>query len=366
MDQRAPVANNWRMYSVQNPYVAVVAWLLVAMSLLLLCVFTAGCNADVDKSHEGNAGGATVQMRSPPKTSRHLPSEIPQLPSAQVPARKSEADTALPPPSTEALARADKLVAFANAASLALASGKYAQTDVLAAYTEYYLAEWQLAKHPRVDNEADALLARRLKPPTGLFSVEQEKQLAVFVKAMDKAIADMRSAYRSLEAYVKDTSIRDDGVRGRQLGERILGAHAAYIAARDGWIHIVETASGPAEELLLRDHPLRRQIQAASRIFAVHRRVTQVLALPQPDMGELARLQEDLEAGIEEGGKPPFRAKPSVERTYRHFLREASSYKDAIARGIAEGFHGDVREEMNRAALSGRTSYNEFVRVANE
>ena len=353
------------MYSVQIPYSAVVAWLLTTTFLLLLCVFTAGCYAGVDNAHEGNAGDATVQMRSQPKASRFLPSETSQLPSAQVPARKIEADAA-PPPNPEALARADKLVAFANTAYLALASGKYAQTDVLAAYTEYYLAEWQLAKHPRVDNEADALLTRRLKPPAGLFSVEQEKQLAAFVKAMDKAIADMRSAYRSLEAYVMDASIRDDGVRGRQLGERILGAHAAYIAARDGWMHIVEAATGPAEELLLRDHPLRRQIQAASRIFAVHRRVTQVLALPQPDMEELARLQGELEAGIQEGGKPPFRAKPRVERTYRHFLKEASSYKEAIARGIAEGFHSNVREEMNRAALSCRTSYNEFVRVANE
>lgn len=264
------------------------------------------------------------------------------------------------------LARADRMVAFANDASLALASGKYAQTDVLAAYTKFYLAEWQLARCPAVDARADAALTQRLIPPAGLFSPDESQKLAIQAQRMDKAIADMRDGYHALEAYVKDTSLRDNGVRGRQLGGRILQAHAAYREARNSWLHMVEAESGQAEELLLRGHPLYRQIRAAGRIFAVHDKLQQLLALPQPEGSAFAELGRELDALIQEADRPPFKAAPAVERWYRQFLKAAHAYRQGMAQGMAEGFHNDVREALNRAVLDGRTAYNAFVRSAND
>ncbi|MBO4301687.1 MAG: hypothetical protein J5861_08820 [Desulfovibrio sp.] len=276
-----------------------------------------------------------------------------------------KATQSVTPPRTEELARADSLVAFANAASLALSSGKYAQTDVLAAYTEYYLAEWQLAKCPKIDSELDAALAAQLVPPSGLFASEHQAKMAARVKSMDRAIDDMRKAYRALEAYVTDPSIRDNGLKGRQLGERVLRAHRAYRSARDDWMRLVESESGPAEELLLRDHPLRRQIRAANAIFAIHRQVQELLAQPHTDNKALASLVEELQSRIVEAERPPFRASPSVERQYRQFLKDAAAYRHAMERGMAEGFHNAVRQEMNNAVLACRNAYNAFVRQAN-
>ncbi|MBO6171610.1 MAG: hypothetical protein J6N67_05565 [Desulfovibrio sp.] len=332
---------------------------------LLSGLLLAACDSGPDREPAPEESGAAASESAPARPAS--PEVTPRSPAAALPPSASDAgEAAAAPPSPEELARADSLVAFANAASMALASGKYAQTDVLAAYTEYYLAEWQLARRPKIDAEADAALSRRLVPPKGLFTPDQEKELAAYAKNMNKAIADMRADYRALEDYVEDASIQDDGARGKQLGERILRAHAVYTAARDGWLRIVEGLSDPAEEFLLQGHPLRRQILAANRIFAVHRTMAQLLTLPRPDREALAALGRDMEADIAEAGRPPFMAPPAVERPFRQFLKDAAAYRQGIARGAAEGFHNAVREELNRAVLACRSAYNEFVRVANE
>ena len=58
-------------------------------------------------------------------------------PKAETAVQAQAVEEATPPPSPEELDRADRLVAFSNAASMALATGRYAQADVLAAYTKY-------------------------------------------------------------------------------------------------------------------------------------------------------------------------------------------------------------------------------------
>ena len=91
-------------------------------------------------------------------------------PKPEAPAVEQSAQSASPAPSPAELEKADRLVAFSNAASMALAAGRYAQADVLMAYTKYYLAEWQLAKRPAISPDEDEILARRLAPPAGLFT----------------------------------------------------------------------------------------------------------------------------------------------------------------------------------------------------
>ncbi|MBQ9407663.1 MAG: hypothetical protein IJU37_13130 [Desulfovibrio sp.] len=326
------------------------------LTAVLLCGLTAGaCDNSGDEAPSADVSAPGKKVETAPPT----PAATPQA----APAREKES---LPPLAPAALERADRLVAFANAASLALSSGKYAQADVLAAFVEYYLSEWQLAKRPKIDARADAALADGLVPPAGLFTAEEVKHLAAHAQAMDKAIADMRTAYGELETYVLDANIRDEGARGRKLGARILKDHAAYKAARQAWLDIVEGLSAPAEQTLLRDHPLRRQIVAAESMFAVHSKVNALLAHAGGQSSALASLRQELQTLIAEAQKPPFRASPTVERLYRQFLREMSGYALELTRGLAEGFHNEVRMELNRAVLASRSAYNAFVRGANE
>lgn len=273
---------------------------------------------------------------------------------------------ASPVPSPAELDRADRLVAFSNAASMALAAGRYAQADVLIAYTKYYLAEWQLAKRPAINQDEDEILARRLVPPVGLFTPEQTKIMAVSVQEMNKAIASMRADYKSLEKYVEDATLQDNGAKGKSLGASIARAHAAFIVARDAYMQIVEAEAAPAEDVLLSNHPLKRQIQAAEQIFVVFGKAASLLTPGKPDREALQALRQELAVALADGDRPPFMASPDLERRYRGFLKQAQSYAELFDQGLAEEFYAPLRFEMNKAAVACRAAYNDFVRDANK
>ena len=285
---------------------------------------------------------------------------------AESQAAQAETPAASPAPSPADLDRADRLVAFSNAASTALAKGRYAQADVLMAYTKYYLAEWQLGKRPAITPDEDEILARRLVPPAGLFTPEQTKIMAASVQEMNKAIASMRADYRSLEKYVEDAQLQDDGAKGKALGVGIAKAHAAFVVARDAYMHIVEAEAAPAEDILLSNHPLKRQIQAAERIFAVFGKAASLLAPDRPDREALQAQRQELAAALADGGRPPFMAAPDLERRYRGFLKQAEFYAELFDQGLNEEFYAPLRFEMNKTAVASRTAYNDFVRDANK
>ena len=287
-------------------------------------------------------------------------------PKAEAPAVEQSAQPASPAPTPAELERADRLVAFSNAASMALAAGRYAQADVLMAYTKYYLAEWQLAKRPAINPDEDEILARRLAPPAGLFTPEQTKKMAASVQEMNKAVASMRADYRSLEKYVEDALLQDDGVKGKALGAGIAKAHSAFVAARDAYMQIVEAEAAPAEDILLSSHPLKRQIQAAERIFAVFGKAASLLAPDRPDREALQAQRQELAAALADGGRPPFMAAPDLERRYRGFLKQAEIYAELFDQGLNEEFYAPLRFEMNKTAVASRTAYNDFVRDANK
>ena len=328
--------------------------LVLGLALLLTACESGKKEADKDGKAEksGVESAATASNGGAPK--------------AEAPAVEQSAQPASPAPTPAELERADRLVAFSNAASMALAAGRYAQADVLMAYTKYYLAEWQLAKRPAINPDEDEILARRLAPPAGLFTPEQTKKMAANVQEMNKAVASMRADYRSLEKYVEDALLQDDGVKGKALGAGIAKAHAAFVVARDAYMQIVEAEAAPAEDILLSSHPLKRQIQAAERIFAVFGKAASLLAPDRPDREALQAQRQELAAALADGGRPPFMAAPDLERRYRGFLKQAEIYAELFDQGLNEEFYAPLRFEMNKTAVASRTAYNDFVRDANK
>jgi len=328
------------------PMKNIICTLMLVLSLTMLL---AACKSD--KKEEGDSKPAEQSAVAP---------------KAETPPAVEQPQEASPPPSPAELDRADRLVAFSNAASTALAAGRYAQADVLIAYTKYYLAEWQLAKRPAINPDGDDALARRLVPPVGLFTPEQTKKMAASVQDMNKAIASMRADYHQLEKYVEDAEVQDDGAKGRSLGASIAKAHAAFVVARDAFMQIVEGEAAPAEDMLLRGHPLKRQIQAAERIFAVFGKTATLLTPEKPDREALQNLRQELASALADGGRPPFMAAPDLERRYRGFLKQASRYAELFDNGLEAEFYAPLRFEMNNAALASRAAYNDFVRDANQ
>lgn len=266
-------------------------------------------------------------------------------------------------PARDELDKAVRLVDFSNSAREVLSGAHYSIPDKLLDYAQKYRETWQLPKKSGIAvsrNARDALAA-----PRGLFNQEEEKQLAAALLEMDKALGKMLGHYRELEKYVADDSIRDDGKKGLELADSISTGHDNFMKARDSWLEIVETRAEEAEHKLLYDHPLQRQILAARNIFAQMREAGWLVKAGDVNKSVLATLHSILNKIISDAAKPPFPASPSLERLYRGFLKHASSYSAILETGIAEGFYGARKREMNEAVLNCRKSYNEFVRAAN-
>ncbi len=262
------------------------------------------------------------------------------------------ASMSLPPATPEEKAQADRMVAFHNTAAASLSGGWYGLPDALLNNVRGYLKDWRLAARPVVRGTR-AAAARGLAPAKGLFPVDVEEQLAQWVRDMDKALDAMLADYKALDRYVKDDSIMDDGVAGKKLAERLGASHAAFMAARDSYLEVVAERAAQAEEVLLRDHPLRRQIVAAEKIFALFRKAA------------LEKVRQELESLLAGAGRPPFPAPPELERSFRAFLREAALFPQGLARGLAEGFYSPLRRELNKIAARSREAYNSFARAAN-
>ena len=321
-----------------------------------------------------------------------------QAPAAgTAPAPAAPAVVAAPEPAPEPAltdgerARAEAALDFHNTALNALETGYYALPEALYANARLYLKTWHLPRRPGKMGARDAARAR-LRPQAGLFSEEEAAKLTSALAGMDKALDSLLANYKALEAYVGDSRIRDDGARGKTLAARLDADHAEFMAARKSWLEIVEARAAAAEAALVREHPLRRQIEAAGAIFAGFGRAAELLgAEDAAAAGEVAargataekqaaetaatldaaardtltHIHTELENRIAEAAKPPFAAAPQLERQYRAFLKEAEAYAAALGRGLAEGFYPPQRRELNLAAVGSRAAYNAFVREAN-
>lgn len=346
-------------------------WLARGALVLLAAVSLCACGSDEETAERGDG--------PPRETAAPVGSAPGDSGAPQAPAVAAQAVPAAPEPvlTPEERASAERALDFHNAAMNALEEGYYALPDALYANARFYLKTWRLPRRPAVAGGRQAA-RERLTPGAGLFSEEEAGRLTAALDGMDKALDSLLGRYRSLERYVADPDIRDDGARGTALARKLEGDHAVFMAARKSWLEIVEARAAAAEAALLREHPLQRQIRGAEAIFACFARAAAALGTEADDDGKgaeapagaaaragLERIHAELEADIAASGKPPFPAAPELERRYRAFLKEATAYAAALERGLAEGFFAPQRRELNVAAIRSRAAYNAFVRAAN-
>ncbi|MBD5647542.1 MAG: hypothetical protein HDQ89_07975 [Desulfovibrio sp.] len=348
----------------------------LALCLLLLMGLCA-CGSDEEKGQEqaqtSSAGASAAPAAGAPAVST-APQPAPE-----------------PALGAEERARAEAALDFHNTALNALETGYYALPEALYANAAFYLKTWHLSKRPKAPDNRQAARAR-LRPGTGLFSEAEAAKLTSALDGMDKALDSLLANYKALESYVADSRIKDDGARGKALAAKVRADHAQFMGARKSWLEIVEARAAAAEAALLREHPLRRQIEAAGAIFTGFARTAEVLGAEDTEAaGEavgkattagkeagaaaatleaaardtLMHIHAELENRIAEAAKPPFAAPPQLERQYRAFLKEAGAYAAALGRGLAEGFYPPQRRELNLAAMRSRAAYNAFVREAN-
>lgn len=262
-----------------------------------------------------------------------------------------------PRPSDARLARADAVLAYHNRVQTMLGQGMLA--DRIHANTLIYDATWRLPVRQKGSRPLE------LAPPQGLFDEEEATALTQALQGMDRALNNMLGHYANLEKYVLNPAINDDGKLGRELSKKIYAAHAQYLAARKSWLEIVDRRAREAEQLILQDHPLKRQILAARDIFSQFGEVASIIASGGTDRQLLNNMAENIRAICQKAGEPPFTGVPNLERLYRAFLKRVEEYCRILKRGVTEGLHDHQRMEINAAQEMARRAYNEFARAAN-
>lgn len=260
--------------------------------------------------------------------------------------------------------KADKILEFHNNAKTALNSAYFQLPFSLHKNAAHYRETWALPKKPKIAGKAWG--NKLLTAPKGLFTLDEEKQLARGLAEMNAALDKMLVHYRELEKYLADDSIRDDGKKGLELADQLDRGQGEFMAARRTWLEIVESNAARAENALLGEHPLRGQITAAAGMFAQFREIGEILKLDKPDREMLAALCGNISENIEQAEKPPFNAPPSLERLFRAFLKTAKNYVKVLRRGLNEGIFGKQKREILKAAKNCQDAYNKFAQAANQ
>ena len=243
---------------------------------------------------------------------------------------------------------------------MATFEGWFDQADTIAFFIRIYLGEWQLPILPKTSYSRESSL-QALLPPKDLFSEDAREILRDALKKMDEALESMLLDYKALDAYVRDETTIDEGLKGKRLARAINKAHERFTKARKTYYSIIQTEGLAAEDLFLTQAPLRRQILAARALFDQFQTVAFALSEEKVDRTATRILYKNIQAILQYAGMPPFRDSPGYERLYRAFLKDVTHYLEVLNLGNEEGFSTDTRHTLNLILANCRTSYNTFV-----
>ena len=265
-----------------------------------------------------------------------------------------------PAPSPEELAKAQRMVDYANLADRTMAGlcGRY--TDFFKLGLAEYASSFSTLGFG-VDKPRAGCLTRALSPSDDLFPDGERARAVKDLETMDALREEMSREYEALRAYVKDGELVDDGKRGRQLVQRIETLLAQYADSLEDYLALVDRAAAEAQDVMLTAHPLRDHVRLATDMVSVIRKVAERIALHDPDPGWLDVPMANLDEEIERAWRLPFPVAGEVEMHYRQFLKAARGLADLMRQGQLESFHPEVRKAMNERWSVCLAEYNAFV-----
>ena len=267
-------------------------------------------------------------------------------------------------PSQDELDNAEIILGFANQAQESINTGWLAQGDLIAFFIRVYLGEWDLALLPKIKEDKNQA-KMRLLPPEDLFSAETRTYLVENLDKMLTSIDVMLNTYGELVKYVLDETTQDEGLAGKKLAKKILQHYENFKEGRENYFGVIDEESKTAEDLLLTNDPLRRQIMAARSMFALFQDAS--WALTQEKSRTVTRdIQQKLTQVINYASEPPFRGKPLIEKSYRDFLKKVKIYNDILTLGNEEGFYPETRQNLNDSLANCRQAYNDFAKMLNQ
>ena len=119
----------------------------------------------------------------------------------------------------------------------------------------------------------------------------------------------------------------------------------------------VESGAIAAEAVTLKGHPLRPQILAVRILFRRMKEARALLGEREADKQIISAWRDELEGILSEAAFLPFGVAGEPERLWRAFLRTAQRFPAAVALGEAQGFHPEVRKQLNAAYTNAEKAY---------
>ncbi|WP_297260150.1 hypothetical protein [uncultured Desulfovibrio sp.] len=330
--------------------------LLPAVCLCAALLLSA-CGDDAATDAQSSADKAVSAAQDAPSSSSTGKKAAATTPKSYLPASLKEIRQDAPA-TEEELQAANAQLAYANGVmdwQLDKDAG-YALWLYLGA--DFYLREAalpKLAKRPPRFARDKALL------PPAAWPKESAEAIRQALREMDAAVDAEREQYEKLVKYALDETIVDDGKQGRQYLNVIRRQWEAYEAARRVLRGEVESGAIAAEAVTLKGHPLRPQILAVRILFRRMKEARALLGEREADKQTISAWRDELEGILSEAAFLPFGVAGEPERLWRAFLRTAQRFPAAVALGEAQGFHPEVRKQLNAAYTNAEKAYNDFV-----
>lgn len=204
---------------------------------------------------------------------------------------------------------------------------------------------------------------------------KNKEQLKKWMEESETSYSDIKKKTDELAAYLKAEDYKDDkGTKAMTLKEEIAKAVADYRAAEEKINKVMQPIADGAEELILKDHPLREYIIGNKKVFAGAENLT-ALVNSQFEAGNFdaeavkkaySSLETDVKTNKDREFKVTEKVYESKKGYYDSFNKEAESFLGTVRKVLrdaepARKFTEQQVNEVNTAVEDLLSRYNNFV-----
>lgn len=204
---------------------------------------------------------------------------------------------------------------------------------------------------------------------------KNKEQLEKWMEESETSYSDIKKKTDELAAYLKAEDYKDDkGTKATTLKKQIAKAVADYRTAEEKINKVMQPIADGAEELILKDHPLREYIIGNKKVFAGAENLT-TLVNSQFETGNFdaeavkkaySSLETDVKTNKDREFKVTEKVYESKKGYYDSFNKEAESFLGTVRKVLrdaepARKFTEQQVSEINTAVDDLLSRYNNFV-----
>lgn len=204
---------------------------------------------------------------------------------------------------------------------------------------------------------------------------KDKEQLEKWVEESASKYGVIKEKTDELAAYLKAEDYKDDkGAKATALKEEIAKSVTAYRDIEEKINSVMQPLADSAEQIILKDHPLREYIIGNKKVFAGAENITTMIngqfESGSFDAGAVKKAYNSLEADVKSNSERVFKVEDKAYETkkgyYDNFNKEAESFLGTVRKVLrdAEPLHKFTEQqvsEVNSAVEDLLSRYNNFV-----